>query len=481
MRNPLVWLLLALLVGGAALLMWGGLTDSNEPLAANDLEAEAPERKRDPADLVRPDIEVPEPEVETRPADVPVAEVDETTPSEKREAIPSKAPIRINGRVVSLEDGTGVPEVWISLACGQRFEIWNSPNPFSELDDTRPPGALIQVQTDAEGRFAIDLAPEELESDCGVYAAISEGFHVVNSPQYLGPANVLTGAELLFEAKVWPPPVAGNISGWLRTENGSFPANAIPRTNHILLDIVSTELPAIERRANIEAVEQDDGVVFRFEFPDVPEGEYNLTLSSLGNYRWAPTSMLVVPPVEGLEFLRFDMDEALPLEFEVLDAESKDFVLGFEARHIKISDSDEQGVLLHTGPLEGEQFPLDQPFLWSVEADGYATAYGDESVFEMRDGKRVARIELVPGWSRRFLVMGGERGSRPRPLPGADVYLDGEFQGRTGPGGGLVVFLAEAPSEVEVRYLDWQPLSPISLEKRRSNVTPVVMAEPERD
>jgi hypothetical protein len=308
------------------------------------------------------------------------------------------------------------------------------------------------------------------------------GWHVLESHQDLSLAALLNEAEVLFHAKQWPPPVAGDVRGWLRSESGSFPANTIPRTDHLLLDLVSTALPAIERRAEIERVENEDGTVeLGFQFKDVPEGEYNLTLSSLGHYRWTPTSLLVVPPMEGIVFLRYDLDEVLPLEFLVVDAETHEEIADFEARHIKQTNSDEHGVLLHTGPLEGEQFPLDQPFTWSVEADGYAVAYGNESAFEVVEGRRRALVELQPGWSTRFLIMGGEKGGRPRPLPGADIYLDGEFIGRSGPNGGLVVHRDEPPGSAAVRYLDWEPMNAITLVKRRSNVTPVVMAEPERD
>lgn len=480
MRNPLAWLMLALLVGGLTFVLWDQSAIPTDPIGSGQAEEEE-EEKRAPADLATPEPEVSEPEeapieAETVPLDV------EPESGVAREAIKSKAPISVTGRVVDRDTGQGIPACWASLVCGQRLEAWSAPFIVSELDESRPPGALLQIETDEEGRFQFKIAPDELESACSIFVTGAIGYHVENSPQPLSAASLLNGEEVLFEAKVWPPPVAGNISGWLRTENGGFPANAMPRTNHILIDIVSTALPAIERRADIERVEESDGsVIFKFVFKDVPEGEYNLTLSSLGNYRWAPTSMRVVPPRAGIEFMRYDLDEAPELVFEVFDAETEQPIEGFEARHIKQTNSDEHGVLLHTGPLEGEQFPLDQPFRWSVEADGYAVAYGDESAFEMRDGKRVARVVLSPGWSTRFLIMGGSKGTRPRPLPGVDVYLDDEFVGRSGPEGGLVVSMQEEPSTVEVRYLDWEPMQPISLMKRRSNVIPVVLAEPERE
>ncbi|MCA9695355.1 MAG: hypothetical protein KC636_37595 [Myxococcales bacterium] len=106
-------------------------------------------------------------------------------------------------------------------------------------------------------------------------------------------------------------------------------------------------------------------------------------------------------------------------------------------------------------------------------------AYGDESAFTEEAGRRVARVALRRGWSTRFLVMGGKRNERASPLAGADVVLDGEVVGRTGPDGGLVVALDAQPAAVEVRYFGWSLGRAISLEKSRSNVTPVILVEPD--
>ena len=191
--------------------------------------------------------------------------------------------------------------------------------------------------------------------------------------------------------------------------------------------------------------------------------------------------MLVVPPKSGLEFLRYDLDEGLPLAFEVFDHESGEAIEVYEARHIKQTNSAEHGILLHTGPIETERFPRDMPFTWSVEADGYSVVYGDERAFEDEKKRRVARVELKPGWSTRFLIMGGKRGTRPQPLAGADVYLNLNFAGRTDANGGVSVYAEKEPESIEVRYFDWEVAEAISLEKRRSNVTPVMIFEPARD
>lgn len=471
MKNPLIWIAFVFVLGGVWLCFGGADASETEPLAAADL----PQARRAEFELVNL-VEPIEPVVEQAAA---VAALHSTL---EREAIAAHDPVRITGRVVDVATGAGVAGCWVTLVSGPRARIWRDSNFRATGDNEGDIGALEQFETEANGRFEFVLEYGELEGDVSVFLAAAASWAALVGHRDLLPQEVLFGAELLFEVKRWPPPVAGNISGWLRTETGSFPEGAVPRTDHILLDLVSDKLPAIELRAVLEPHKDDvGGITFSFLFEDVPEGNYELTLSSLGNYRWSPTSQRVAPPVSNLEFLRFDLDAVLPLVFEVTDAETGEPVLAFEARHIKQTNSAEHGVLLHTGPIESEQFPRDLAFVWSVEAAGYAVAYGDQSAFEEREGKRVAHVALKRGWSTRFLVMGGPQGSRPQPLAGAEIEIDGEVAGHTDGNGGLVVSLDVEPEQVAVRYLDWEAVEGVATEKRRSNVTPVILSEPSRD
>lgn len=479
MKNPLIWLVLALVLGGGLLWLGGDGTDLSDPLAMSELP-ETRAAEAEPANLAEPEEVL----VETAVSDSsePVVLDAELEASPLREAIAAHRPVEIAGRVVDVATGAGVGGCWVSLTSGRRLEAWREAAFFLTDDEDGDLGVLEQVETDEEGRFAIVVDHGALNGEAAVFLAAATGWAAVTERRDLLPQEIQSGADLLLKVKTWPPPVAGNISGVLRTETGSFPEGAIPRTDHILLDLVSDELPAIEMRAVLEPHKDDlGGVTFSFLFEDVPEGNYELTLSSLGNYRWAPTSLRVAPPASNIEFLRFDLDGAVPLIFEVTDAETGEPVADFEARHIKQTNSAEHGVLLHTGPIESEQFPRDQAFVWSVEADGYAVAYGDQGAFEERDGKRVARIRLNPGWSTRFLVMGGPDGTRPQPLAGAEIRIDGDVAGRTDENGGLVVVMDAEPSEIEVRYLDWKSAAGVSTSRRRSNVTPVILVEPSRD
>ena len=336
------------------------------------------------------------------------------------------------------------------------------------------PGQLLDsAQSDAQGRFSFGtLGPER---DHTVRVDPPDGW-LLDQPRKQvrsGPAQSTVSLE--FRARRWPPQVAGNISGWLKAESGSFQDRSLAQGGKLILDLVSTEHPPITRRARLGTVRDDDNrIAFSFEFKDVPAGEYNLTLSSLANYRWEPTSVLVSPPAANIEFLCYDLDEVFPLAFEVFDAETRERIYLFNARHIKQTSSPEHGVFLHTGPVEGQRFPLDVPFVWSVDASGYATAYGDERNFSLERDRRIARVDLERGWSTRFLVMGGEPSMQP--LVGAEIYLNGELAGGTDGTGALNAKSEEPPEKVDVRYLDWVLHQPIELNsRRRSQVTPVLM------
>ncbi len=253
--------------------------------------------------------------------------------------------------------------------------------------------------------------------------------------------------------EIGPPPirVAGAIRGRLVRESEPWTNSTLPPPRTVLLDLVSTAHPdEPSRRADFAQVENPDGTVdWTFEFPEVPEGEYELTLSALGTLRWSPTSLRVRAPQAGLVFTRFDHDRVEELALEVYDAVDGAPIRGYDLRHIQVSASDESGVFLHTGPLDLRAFPLDARFHWSLSAPGYATAFGDETAFVRESGRRVAVVRLGRGWATRVFVL--VRDPTARAASGAEVLVDGVRAGLTGVDGMLVVAGEREPERVEVR------------------------------
>lgn len=248
------------------------------------------------------------------------------------------------------------------------------------------------------------------------------------------------------------PRVAGAIRGVLVREGGAWTSETLPAPNTVLLDLVSAshpERPAL-RPEFLRTNAADGTFEWSFEFADVPEGEYVLTLSALGSLRWSPTTLRVRAPQAGLVFTRYDGDRVETLGFDVLDAESGERIAGFDARHIQVTVNAESGVFLHTGPLDLAALPLDARFQWSISSPGYATAFGDETAF-VRDGeRRVATVRLTRGWSTKYFVL--VRDPVARPAAGAEIVQDGARIGFTGADGMLVSSGAGAPARVEVHF-----------------------------
>jgi hypothetical protein len=245
--------------------------------------------------------------------------------------------------------------------------------------------------------------------------------------------------------------VAGSIRGSFLREGGPWTAGNVPAENTVILDLSSIAHPTepAVRAVTKLAPGENGAIAWTFEFADVPEGEYLLTLSALGTRRWSPTSLRVRAPLDGVVFTRFDRDPVITLAFEVVDARDGTPLPEFDARHIQVTPSAENGVFLHTGPLDLAAFPLDARFQWSLRVEGYATAFGDETAFERRGERRVAVVRLSPGWSTKVFVL--TRDPTASPARGAEVRLDGLRAGFTGSDGMLVVAALGEPQKIDVK------------------------------
>ena len=335
---------------------------------------------------------------------------------------------------------------------------------------------VAQVDSDVRGEFRF------LAKQSGTHLLLEppEGWAARESEQPLSPAQAEGHVEVRWLVREWPPLAAGSIEGRLLSESGPWKLVDLPQADAIMLDLVSSEEPRIQRRAQLRLEGSEElGFTLGFRFEQVPDTEYELTLSSLDNYRWSPSSMRLRPPAAAIEFLRYDRDETAPLVFEVVDAESGQAITDFETRHIQMTVSDENGVFLHAGPLEADAFPLDRDFQWALWDEQHAPAFGDQRAFELVDGRRVAHVELRRGWSTRFIVMGNSPSTKP--LAGVELRLDGLSIGASDARGVLDAFLAEPPAQLEIRYHDWElasdPLGPgrRAAARSRAYVTPVLI------
>lgn len=425
----------ALLVGacGLAWVLWNVLDDAPRESAIVPTAAPAAARGQSSTPALAADSQAVESPAPRPVPEDPAPEVPSPAVPAERER-PAAAPPRqaahrpavtLRGRVIDVESSQPVPGCLV--AC------------------THADGAL-QAASDSQGAFRLRV-PAGVSATLSVVAS-PEGWLVRESELAIDTERAAL-AEITFFAQRWPPPVAGPVRGWLRSERGSWEGNHLEYSQSISLDLVSSGQPRIMLRAQIEELEGQ----LVFEFSDVPRGEYELTLSSLDHFRWTPTSVLVSPPAESIEFVRLDADRTVDLEFVVTDAESGARIEEFELFHIRQTVSEENGILMQVGPLNPKGFPLDSELSWSVEADGYAPAFGDERSFQVHDGKWVAEVRLRRGWAARFQVIG--RDPSMRPLAGALLFLDGDEIGGTDRFGAIHAAREEAPESIEFRYRDW--------------------------
>lgn len=252
-----------------------------------------------------------------------------------------------------------------------------------------------------------------------------------------------------------PNTIAGAIRGELLREAGPWTEETLPKPGSVLLDLVPLSGPKWSRRAQITSERDERGVFHvQFEFPGLPRGEYELTLSSLSAWRWQPTSLRIRPPAEGLSFVRYDLDRVSELVFHVTDRASGEAIEAFSVRSLQLTPSQESGVFLHTGPLETAAVPDEMRFQWSLWAEGYRPAFGDESSFVRRGGQRVAEVALERGWATKVLVL--KRDPAAQPAARAEVELDGVSQGFTGEDGMLALAAEKQPARLSVKLAGWR-------------------------
>lgn len=311
-----------------------------------------------------------------------------------------------------------------------------------------PVRELFRCESDAQGRFRTQLLAEEPR---WMRVGPPAGFLVDEERVDLRERR----GEILVPLHRDPATLAGAIRGELLRESGPWTEETLPKAGTLMLDLVPTSGAKWSRRAEI--VSEADGhghYTLRYELGRLPRGEYELTLSSLGAFRWSPVALRVTPPAEHVNFLCYDLDRTTKLVFHVTDRESGAEIERFEVRQIQLTPSAENGVFLQTGPLATAAVPLDARLCWSLTAEGYQPAFGDESAFVRRGAESVAEVALERGWATEVLVLLADPAAKP--AANAEVFVDGRSQGFTGEAGMLVLRAREAPQRIEVRYAGWK-------------------------
>ena len=201
-----------------------------------------------------------------------------------------------------------------------------------------------------------------------------------------------------------------------------------------------------------------------FGFGDFPAGRYELRVRDKGYLAWDPDRAVVSPPSTETVFLVQDDQPNADFVFRVRDADDGTELQGAQVA-FQMRGQGAPWTKLAPGTPALARYPVDRPFRWRLDLEGYRTAIGDEKAFSIedeRDGRarRLAEVDLRRGWGEVFRVVSNSRG---RPLAGASVVLDGREAGTSGSDGLVVVSAPEKPARVEVRYKDWVLAEPLDL------------------
>jgi len=273
------------------------------------------------------------------------------------------------------------------------------------------------------------------------------------------------GGLLRHDLTLAPKPIAGTVSGRLTSLTGGFgPAGSDPGgegvRRSLRISLRATD-GAGSSRATYPLWEEVAGRrVGRFEFRDVPEGEYELSPARYHNWSWEPERVVLTAPREGIEFVLQDAAEAADLALVATDATTGGALDG-----LRLHFSSARGPLTFDGLRSGavflQEWPDDLAFEWILERDGYAPARGDATGAAPGAGqgprRRTIEAALERGWGTTLVVVGLDQRAAERPLAGVRVLVDGDEAGVSDERGQLVLCRAARPARIAVEAPGWRP------------------------
>lgn len=247
---------------------------------------------------------------------------------------------------------------------------------------------------------------------------------------------------------------AGAISGRLTSLSGT---RSFVSTQ---LELRSLTKPKRRLITLIKTRKEGDRSWAVFNFDEVPEDEYELTVVGGSSRLWEPAMLRVIPPTDDADFMLLDQATPLELSFEVADAESGEILDGFRLVW-HFADGTEKRMRARSNRYTLRGVAPDQRLSWTIVAPGYHPAFGSEQDFIaaveppegyiLKSELRRAQVRLQRGWGAKFMVLGP--GSSP--VSGARVLLDGEVAGVTIEDGSFLANSTTPPDKISVEYEDW--------------------------
>jgi len=203
--------------------------------------------------------------------------------------------------------------------------------------------------------------------------------------------------------------------------------------------------------------------VWGFEFKDLPDTDYELTLDSKKPGYYQPDKLLVRPPAVSLEFKAEESVEREDFGL-LIDSSSSDEQWSGIDFHVRKPDGTSATLLgIKESMIVGSAYPKGASFDWVATSEGFVPRVGDEGDFIQRDplapkSRRKLRglytsVDLKPGWGSVYFLTDGQA-----PLHGATAWIEGMVVGKSDRKGRLVVEADSPPTQIEFRYRDLDPV-----------------------
>ncbi len=284
--------------------------------------------------------------------------------------------------------------------------------------------------------------------------------------------KVEPGFQEVGDIAIEPHVPAGRIEGRLANRSGAalegplrVRLRAIDGRPFELLDVTHPAGMQIFSSTAVTGEEdRQDGQVF--EFASVPAGTYELSVLPHAGIPWTPETLVVSPPNTEVLFVREDERALYQHAFEVF---GEHVPQGSYALQIHFDGAFSPELCAGDPRFLA---PRDARFTWSLRARGFQAAHGDESAFRTTGGRRVARVQLRPGWGGRLFLrdLGGgllhdddAAGSYSvvlRPgIPNARVFADGEEVAVSDASGLVTLALEERPEEIRIEADGWRQVA----------------------
>ena len=211
----------------------------------------------------------------------------------------------------------------------------------------------------------------------------------------------------------------------------------------------------------------------RFDFGEVPRGEYVLLPPAGDPSAWQPAHVRIQDDERALRLERLDGAPARRLRLRAFDRDTGERLERFQS--VLLFDRYGLGMRetarLETAPtaarpaprattFDGSPWPpfaADVPLHWLVERDGYLAARGDRRALRQEGEDWVLEVQLAPAWRATFWVGTLDHGGRRRPVGGVSLTTHaGRELGRSLDDGLLYLDLSYDPGRLELAADGWR-------------------------